>query len=218
MARETEVTGLDQRVGRAPGALAAVQGFVNTLDIEQGTDELRDRHALREWLRSAGLWPQRARQLPTAGELARAVHLRETLRLVLRSHADHKRRQATESAGFLRAVADLGQLAAGLPVRLEVDAGGRITAGPGGSGVDAALARIMLIAAEATATGTWSRLKACSAEDCQWAFYDRSPTHNGCWCSMQICGARAKSRAYRKRAAARRSGGTRRPRVTAPSQ
>jgi predicted RNA-binding Zn ribbon-like protein len=60
----------------------------------------------------------------------------------------------------------------------------------------------LLIAAEAATLGTWTRLKACSADDCQWAFYDRSPARTGCWCRMQICGARSKSRAYRRRAAA----------------
>ncbi|HEX9031302.1 MAG TPA: CGNR zinc finger domain-containing protein [Streptosporangiaceae bacterium] len=38
---------------------------------------------------------------------------------------------------------------------------------------------------------------------CHWAFYDRSPTSSGCWCSMAVCGSRAKSRAYRRRAASR---------------
>ncbi|HEX9030508.1 MAG TPA: CGNR zinc finger domain-containing protein [Streptosporangiaceae bacterium] len=42
-----------------------------------------------------------------------------------------------------------------------------------------------------------------SADDCHWAFYDRSPTSSGCWCSMAVCGSRAKSRAYRRRAASR---------------
>jgi predicted RNA-binding Zn ribbon-like protein len=74
---------------------------------------------------------------------------------------------------------------------------------PAGSGASAALARILLIVAEAGSNGTWSRLKACSAADCQWAFYDRSPTRTGCWCSMRVCGSRSKSRAYRDRAAAR---------------
>jgi predicted RNA-binding Zn ribbon-like protein len=195
------VNDVDQRVGQAPAELATVQAFVNTLDIEQATDELRDEHALREWLQGAGLWPQRVGCMPAAAELAQTVRLRETLRVVLRSHANHDRQSASEPAEYLHAVAELRKIAAGLPVRLDIDADGQIRAAATGSGVDAALARILLIAAEAAATGTWTRLKACSADDCQWAFYDRSPTRNGCWCSMQICGSRAKSRAYRSRMA-----------------
>ena len=97
---------------------------------------------------------------------------------------------------------ELRAIAARLPTRLEVGDDGSIAAAAAGSGVTAALARILLIAAEAVTLGTWERLKVCSADDCQWAFYDRSPTRNGCWCTMQICGARAKSRAYRQRTAA----------------
>jgi predicted RNA-binding Zn ribbon-like protein len=87
-----------------------------------------------------------------------------------------------------------------LPVRLEAGHDGRVAAVPAGSGTSAGLARLLLIAARSDAVGTWQRLKACGADDCQWAFYDRSPTQNGCWCTMQLCGARAKSRAYRRRA------------------
>ena len=92
--------------------------------------------------------------------------------------------------------------AIGQAAGIAVDSHGQITAVPAGTGTAAALTRILLIAAEAATLGTWTRLKACSADHCQWAFYDRSPARTGCWCSMQICGARSKSRAYRRRAAA----------------
>jgi predicted RNA-binding Zn ribbon-like protein len=89
-----------------------------------------------------------------------------------------------------------------LRIRIEVGDDGRVAPVPAGVGVVAALTRILLIVAAADAAGTWSRLKACSASDCRWVFYDRSPTRSGCWCSMRICGSRSKSRAYRRRAAA----------------
>src|SRR6476620_8270680 len=47
--------------------------------------------------------------------------------------------------------------------------------------------------------GTWERLKAGAAEDCQWAFYDTSRNRARTWCSMEVCGNRAKTRAYRAR-------------------
>jgi predicted RNA-binding Zn ribbon-like protein len=86
-----------------------------------------------------------------------------------------------------------------------------VAPGPADAGAAAALTRILLIVAEAGAAGTWSRLKACSASDCQWVFYDRSPTRSGCWCSMRVCGSRAKSRAYRRRTAAGPGGPPRGP-------
>jgi predicted RNA-binding Zn ribbon-like protein len=42
-------------------------------------------------------------------------------------------------------------------------------------------------------------MKACRAEDCRWAFYDRSRNRSRAWCSMRECGNRAKARSYRAR-------------------
>jgi predicted RNA-binding Zn ribbon-like protein len=51
----------------------------------------------------------------------------------------------------------------------------------------------------AQADGTWPRLKACPADACGWAFYDRSRNHSRTWCDMSVCGNRAKARSYRAR-------------------
>ncbi|WP_199845980.1 CGNR zinc finger domain-containing protein, partial [Streptomyces europaeiscabiei] len=59
------------------------------------------------------------------------------------------------------------------------------------------VSRVAAAVAEALTAGTWQRLKACEAPDCHWAYYDRSPAGRGRWCSMQVCGARAKMRRYR---------------------
>lgn len=183
-------------IGQAPGDLATLQSFVNTLDIEQSTDELADPGALLSWLRQTGL---AAHSAVGSDDLADALALREALRSVLRSHVTHGARTHGLDQD---AVSELRRISAQLPTRLEVSADGQLRAAASGSGVRAALARILLIAAESATMGTWARLKVCSADDCQWAFYDRSPTRNGCWCSMQVCGSRAKSLAYRQRAAA----------------
>jgi predicted RNA-binding Zn ribbon-like protein len=47
--------------------------------------------------------------------------------------------------------------------------------------------------------GSWPRLKACAADNCQWAFYDHSRNHSRVWCSMDVCGNREKVRSYRER-------------------
>ena len=41
----------------APGDLALIQRFVNTADLEAGSDELSDRDRLAAWLAGAGLAP-----------------------------------------------------------------------------------------------------------------------------------------------------------------
>jgi predicted RNA-binding Zn ribbon-like protein len=200
-------SGRGHDIGQAPGRLAAVQAFVNTLDLEQATDEISSPSALDAWLQAAHLTgPGGCMSGP--GELALAVEQREALRGVLRSHVTHgpaaARMVAAEPSPAAQGApaARLAEISAALQARISAEADGSVRIVAGDSGARAALAELLLIAAEAHTLGTWSRLKVCSADDCQWAFYDRSPTRSGCWCSMQICGSRAKSRAYRSRAAA----------------
>ena len=191
-------------IGQAPGELAALQAFVNTLDIEQGTDRLATAAAFDEWLLTAGLVDPSASRSAQA-DLARAVELREALRAVLATHVTHRVDRVVSRPSRAARSADpvtrLAAVAATAQAGIQVDAAGRVVLTPAESGGRGGLTRLLLIAADATTRGTWARLKVCSADDCQWAFYDRSPGRTGCWCSMQICGSRAKSRAYRSRAA-----------------
>lgn len=60
-----------------------------------------------------------------------------------------------------------------------------------------ALDEIVAIVAGSMLDGSWPRLKAC--RNCRWSFYDYSPNRSATWCSMQLCGNRTKTRAYRKR-------------------
>jgi predicted RNA-binding Zn ribbon-like protein len=191
-ATPVRAAGSDPHIGQAPGRLALLQAFVNTLDVEQAADELSSPEALDRWLRSHGL-PADAETRPAG--LALAVQLREALRGVLRSHVVRKPAAVAEPA------ARLAEIASAMRARISAAADGSIRVVAGERNNQAALAELLLIAAEAQTLGTWSRLKVCSADDCQWAFYDRSPTRSGCWCSMQICGSRAKARAYRSRTA-----------------
>jgi predicted RNA-binding Zn ribbon-like protein len=182
--------------GTAPGRLEHVRAFVNTLDVEADTDDLGSPAALADWLRSReliGPWRSQA----TVEDLRQAIAMREALREVLLAHV---------SAGHPTAdrVDTLRSVAANLAIKLEVADDGTIRPAPDGQAPAAGLTALLLIAAAAATAGTWSRLKVCSADDCRWAFYDRSPTRTGCWCSMAICGSRAKSRAFRQRAASRR--------------
>jgi predicted RNA-binding Zn ribbon-like protein len=195
------------RIGPAPGDLEIVQRFVNTLDIESGTDELDSPAGLSNWLAGSGLvtpppgGPVRPGDVAVSPALrSRAVALREALRGVLSSHVPAP--GGPDRARARAAAAGLRKVAGTLRVRIEVGDDGRVAPGPADAGPAAALTRILLIVAQADAAGTWSRLKACSASDCRWVFYDRSPTRSGCWCSMRVCGSRAKSRAYRRRTAA----------------
>lgn len=104
-------------------------------------------------------------------------------------------------AGPVAAVADAH------PLRLVVG-DGRVrlapTAAPGT--VDAAVAGLLVLLAEAHSTGDWERLKACGNPACQWVFYDTSRNRSGRWCSMQECGGVMKARSYRQRRRSPRAG------------
>ena len=66
-------------------------------------------------------------------------------------------------------------------------------------GADAPVARVLAAVAALSRTDSWSRLKACRSDDCRWAFVDDSRNRSRAWCSMAVCGNRAKARAYRRR-------------------
>jgi len=86
--------------------------------------------------------------------------------------------------------------AAAKRVSLRVDASGGVSVATEGDALD----RVVAIALGAMLDGSWGRLKAC--RNCRWSFYDRSPNRSGTWCSMQLCGNRRKTRAYRSRKSA----------------
>lgn len=171
-----------------PRQLALVREFVNSRDVEAGTDELSSAEELSRWLRARGLMG--AQERSGDSELALALSLRESLRGVLRSqHGPSVDRAALD---------EVNRIAAGLPLRVRFDDGDS-TLEPAGAGVQGALARLLADVAVAMTTGTWQRLKACSKDSCQWVFYDRSKNRSGRWCTMKVCGNRTKTRAYRER-------------------
>ncbi|MFF3331433.1 CGNR zinc finger domain-containing protein [Streptomyces sp. NPDC002888] len=158
----------------APGGLALIESLVNTLDVETGTDALDTADARRRF----GL---------TEDDLPYARELRESLRATLLAHAGHLPH---------RTVTPLGDLLAAAPLLVTVDArDGSARLAPGDAGP--LPSRVAAAVAEALVASTWTRLKACEAVTCHWAYYDRSPAGRSRWCSMQVCGARAKMRRYR---------------------
>jgi predicted RNA-binding Zn ribbon-like protein len=172
----------------APGSLRLVQALVNTLNAESGKDLLGTAADAVSWLQSAGL-------LPAGGQLTGAEHeavlaVREAIRGVLLAHT-HQETDA-ESAGRLTMV--LRSIRLGLDV--DPLGGVRLV-----SADHEPYARVIgaVAIAIAEAGSNWARLKSCPGHHCGWAFYDRSASGGSRWCSMQLCGARSKMRAYRER-------------------
>jgi len=181
----------------APGPLRLVQDFANTLDedIDSITDSIADTEALQRWLVDNRLMD--AGEPVDAQDHARAIAVRERLRdLLAGRHGD------TVAPG---AVDQLNGLVAAIPLRVRFGAGGEIAVEPALGGIDGALGHILAAAVASVANGTWARLKICRSDTCRWAFYDASKNRSGAWCSMRVCGNRAKVRAYQER---RRQRGT----------
>jgi predicted RNA-binding Zn ribbon-like protein len=174
----------------APGPLRLVQEFVNTRDIEAGTDDIASPAGLARWLVGHGLVPE-GTALGTA-DVAAATELREALRALL--HAEHG--DAADEGAFW--TLDRAAQAAGLAPRFG-NRGYRLEPAPAARGITGALGRIVAAVAAAMDAGTWSRLKACRNDGCEWAFYDASRNRSGAWCTMAVCGNRMKVRAYRRR-------------------
>ena len=175
----------------APGDLALVRTFVNTLDVEDDVDELATPGSCTEWLRRHGLLAEGG---VSEDERARIVALREALRELLLANNDG------HTPGE-EAIATLRQAAGQAPLAVDIGTDGAVRLSPVATGVDAALGRILAIVYGAVASGDWSRLKACRNDTCHWAFYDHSRNHSGHWCSMAVCGNRAKVQGYRRRQA-----------------
>lgn len=175
----------------APGGLDLVIALVNTLDLESGIERLDSTEAAQRWSADhdlSGLGP-----LPDE-ELERLRAFREDLRLLLL--AQHDDDVDATSTAWDR----IDRWAAHAPVLLRFPAPGEPRVEPAAPGADAVVGHVLAAVRTALEAGTFHRLKVCPADDCLWAFYDRSRNRSRTWCSMEICGNRSKVAAYRTRA------------------
>jgi predicted RNA-binding Zn ribbon-like protein len=173
----------------APGDLETVRRLVNSYDAETGEEMLSSPEALRDWLAEHDLGPPGAKL--GQADLDRVVELREALRQVLLANNG----AALPANTYER----LNEAVEGATLAVRFDDECSVGLVPSGAGVDAAVARIAAIVREAIVTGEWGRMKVCPADDCRWAFYDRSRNRSRTWCDMSDCGNRAKVRAFRER-------------------
>lgn len=172
----------------APGSLRLVQSFINSNDREAGIDEFVSTEGLVRWARN--------HEIPVidsigAADVERAVRLREALRSLALENGDGAQ---TDVAAWALVNHELGRIRVGVEVGRE---GLRVVAR--GSNLDRLVGGVLSALTAAITAGTWTRLKACRRDSCQWAFYDRSPNRSSAWCAMQICGAREKAKSYYRR-------------------
>jgi predicted RNA-binding Zn ribbon-like protein len=171
----------------AYGDIGLVQAFVNTVDRQDGPEQLTDPNTLKAWLVAKGLMA--GSHAVDASDLKHAIALREAIRGVI-----------GPNSGFPVYPVDVATLngaatASGLRMRFGADGKPRME--PETSGVVGAMGRIVATLYAAMEDPSWTRLKLCRSQGCRWAFYDRSKNHSSRWCTMATCGNREKARRFR---------------------
>ncbi|WP_245865688.1 CGNR zinc finger domain-containing protein [Prauserella marina] len=152
------------------GDVELVIEFLNTFDLEEGTDVLLTRHEWHAWAHDRHLTPD---------PLPEAMRLRAGLRAAIGDDTVHIEERPGEQSA--------------VPVGIVLtEHGPDLTASTAAGAVFAAAARIAI-------RGDWRRFKICPAHTCRWAFFDNSRNRSRTWCSMAVCGNREKARAFRKR-------------------
>jgi len=181
----------------AGGAAELITALVNTrailADNPYAREDLDSPFSLdRWWNRHAGAsWPVPA----GASDLDAALAVREGLRALLARNND------AETPGDVEAIARLDAVAADLPLRVSALGAPRprlvpVTAGSPAEALADLLGRVAALGHD---TGEWARLKVCRDPQCREAFVDTTRSRTRTWCSMELCGTRAKQRAFAER-------------------
>ena len=162
--------------------------FVNTHDLEEETDSIAEPQPLSDWI--AGQTGEHVGDLDEE-DVARVHALRESLRALLRTHNGE---QVDE-----RDLEPLRESAERSRFRTTFSSAGELEIAPARSDLTGFEARLLLAIERLQSQGAWPRLKACTDDGCQWAFYDATRNRSRTWCSMEECGNREKTRRYRAR-------------------
>ena len=207
-----------------PASAVLVEDFVNTLDVEEGTDLIATPAGLAHWLAEHGLLAaggtgaggtdsggtdsggaaaggsgggDAGRGAGGAGVAAEVVGGVHAGFLALRAGVREElgRHVGDEPDPALLAAAD--QVLAGCPVL--ATARGTLLPSPELPPQQRALTLLALAWSDLVTSGDAARLKRCAEHTCGWVFWDTSKNRSRRWCSMRVCGNRNKSRSYASR-------------------
>lgn len=172
----------------AAGEAELLVAFVNTRDLEEETDAIADPERLAGWIaEQSGEYVE----IPDAEGHARVLALRESLRALLRANNG-----VEAAAGELQPLREAAERSR---YRTALSSDGSLTLAPARADLTGFEARLLLALERLQSHGAWPRLKACTDERCQWAFFDSTRNRSRTWCSMEECGNREKTRRYRSR-------------------
>lgn len=177
-------------MGTVPAELWLVESFLNSVDVESGEDDLDSLPRFRRWLAAHGR--ESAGRRAGEEDLTLARKVREVLRDEVRRHHPGVKTPAGHHRRLNAVAGDIG-------LRAAFTEEGDVILRPAATGVVGMLGEILATVVTAGTAGTWERLKLCSADDCQYVYFDASKNASRRWCSMAVCGNRSKTRAYRRR-------------------
>ncbi|WP_238578790.1 CGNR zinc finger domain-containing protein [Inquilinus limosus] len=183
--------------------------------VDVPVDWLPDGDGLLSWLAQAGLVPDtvlaemRERAMP--GELdsvaAQARGLREWFRGFVQDHRG--RPLAADALEELQPLNRLLERDEGFSRIVAADGSGRLALAPSRRwrSPDSLLLPIAEAMARVVCEEDFTQVKACEGPACTLMFVDRTRGHARRWCSMALCGNRAKQAAHRHRQKERRGEG-----------
>jgi predicted RNA-binding Zn ribbon-like protein len=167
-------------------ALERLIDFVNTNDVQESRDRLRDPEETRAWLAGEGFEVGELGQDDWAALLA----FREGVRAAAAANNGYD--VDPDAVTALRAAIDR----LGFTVQATADASLEVAStSPAGQ----ALAPLVGTLMAAQADGSWARVKACARDSCRWLFYDTTRNHSRTWCTSTTCGSREKAKRYYRR-------------------
>ena len=174
-------------------AVERLIAFVNTNELQESQDQLRNPEQTRAWLAAQGFEVGKLGRDDWAALLA----FREGVRAAAAANNGYGV-DADAVAGLRQAIDRLGfTVRAGADAHLEV-----ASTTPSGR----ALAPLVGALMAAQADGSWTRVKACARDSCRWLFYDTTRNRSRTWCTNTTCGSREKAkRAYRRQLAKRQA-------------
>jgi len=163
------------------------------VDAEVVREMLVSGEALGAWLSARGLLSPH-RNL-SDDDVERALTVREGMRALAVWNNGHRLDQS--------AIDQMHRASAGARAKIRIEPKGPRFLVDAGAGLDGAIGALYAIVSRAMIDGSWHRLEACPGRHCGWAFYDHSRNQSARWCSMNVCGDRARSRAHYRRKTAR---------------
>jgi predicted RNA-binding Zn ribbon-like protein len=127
--------------------------------------------------------------------MRRAINLREALHAIF-SAVTNQQTAPQEAMDTLNANLHDAALHSRLIQLVQPDAAFELRFDDMTSSYEALLRPIARAAADLLASPEVALVRTCSSPTCQWFFLDTSKNHHRRWCSMQLCGNRAKAQRF----------------------